>query len=370
MADLIADLIKVTPESLAEQVKAAYDNQSPLQIIGGGSKSFYGRKISAIPLSVAAYSGVINYEPSELLITARAGTPLREIEELLDAHGQMLGFEPPSFSDTATLGGTIACGISGPRRPYAGAVRDFVLGVTMINGKGEILKFGGQVMKNVAGYDVSRLMTGALGTLGVVLEISLKVIPKPAYEETRILPFNHQQMNTLLSDIGRQPVPVSATLLHNNLLFIRLSGAKAGVRAASAAIGGDTLQEANSFWEHLKEQQQPFFHQPRPLWRLSLPPAATATPEDLVEEESFIEWGGAQRWVYSRNDSALQQWAIENGGHASCFRDTGRDPFTSHRATEAVFSPLSPALFTLSKRIKECFDPGYILNPNRLYAGL
>lgn len=366
----MADLINVTPESLAEQVKTAHDNQSPLQITGGGSKSFYGRKINAAPLSVAAYSGVINYEPSELVITARAGTPLREIEKLLDAHGQMLGFEPPSFADTATLGGTIACGISGPRRPYAGAVRDFVLGVTIINGKGEILKFGGQVMKNVAGYDVSRLMSGALGTLGVLLEISLKVIPKPAYEETRVLPYNHSQMNTLLSDIGRQPVPVSATLLHNNLLFIRLSGAKAGVRAAAEMIGGDTLSEATRFWLQLKEQRQPFFQQARPLWRLSLPPALVAIPEDLAEEESFIEWGGAQRWVSSRNDDALQQWAAENGGHASCFRDSSRDLSTTHRSADKVFSPLNPVLFALNKRIKDSFDPQHILNPNRLYAGL
>jgi glycolate oxidase FAD binding subunit len=366
----MADSINATPESLAEQVKNAHDNQSPLQIMGSGSKSFYGRNINAIPLSVAAYSGVINYEPSELVITARAGTPLREIENLLDEQGQMLGFEPPSFTDTATLGGTIACGISGPRRPYAGAARDFVLGVTIINGKGEILKFGGQVIKNVAGYDVSRLMTGAQGSLGVLLDISLKVIPKPAYEETRVLPYSHQQMNTLLSDIGRKPVPVSATLLHNNSLYIRLSGAKAGVQAAASAIGGDTLQNADPFWQQLKEQQQPFFYQQRPLWRVSLPPAAAVIPGDLIEEESFIEWGGAQRWVYSRNDNKLQEWAIKNGGHASCFRDAKRDPSLSHSADETVFSSLSPALFALSKRIKDSFDPAHILNPNRLYTGL
>jgi glycolate oxidase FAD binding subunit len=363
----------ITARTLAEQVSAAYKNRSPLIILGGSSKAFYGRRTTGTKLSVTGYSGVINYEPSELVITARAGTPLKEIEELLAEHGQMLGFEPPSFSDSATLGGTVACGISGPRRPYAGAVRDFVLGATIINGKGEILKFGGQVMKNVAGYDVSRLMTGALGTLGVLLEISLKVIPKPAFEETRILPYNHQQMSTLLSTLGRQPIPISATYLYNNLLYIRFSGAKAGVVSATENIGGDALRQAELFWHQLKEQRLPYFSQDRTLWRVSLPPSAPRIPDLLVDTESITEWGGAQRWVYPKDTDALQQWASDNGGHASCFRNrcgASNSKANSSDANGSTFSPLSPALLTLSKRIKNSFDPHNILNPGRLYKDL
>ncbi len=363
----------ITARTLAEQVSAAYKNRSPLIILGGSSKAFYGRRTTGTKLSVTGYSGVINYEPSELVITARAGTPLKEIEELLAEHGQMLGFEPPSFSDSATLGGTVACGISGPRRPYAGAVRDFVLGATIINGKGEILKFGGQVMKNVAGYDVSRLMTGALGTLGVLLEISLKVIPKPAFEETRILPYNHQQMSTLLSTLGRQPIPISATYLYNNLLYIRFSGAKAGVVSAAENIGGDVLRQAELFWHQLKEQRLPYFNQDRTLWRVSLPPSAPRIPDLLVDTESITEWGGAQRWVYPKDTDALQQWASDNGGHASCFRNrcgASNSKANSSDANGSTFSPLSPALLTLSKRIKNSFDPHNILNPGRLYKDL
>jgi glycolate oxidase FAD binding subunit len=363
----------ITAKTLAEHVSAAYEQKSPLIITGGSSKAFYGRHTTGTKLSVSEYRGVISYEPSELVITARAGTPLKEIEELLAEHGQMLGFEPPSFSDTATLGGTVACGISGPRRPYAGAARDFVLGATIINGKGEILKFGGQVMKNVAGYDVSRLMTGALGTLGVLLDISLKVIPKPAVEETRILPYDHQQMSTLLSSLGRQPIPVSATYLYNNLLYVRFSGAKAGVVSAAENIGGDVLRQADLFWHQLKEQRLPYFNQDRSLWRVSLPPNAPCIPHLIVDTESITEWGGAQRWVYPKDTDALQQWASKNGGHANCFRnrpDASNNKVSSSDTTGSSFSPLSPALLALSKRIKHSFDPHNILNPGRLYADL
>ncbi|BBB30272.1 glycolate oxidase subunit GlcE [Neptunomonas japonica] len=363
----------ITARTLAEQISAAYEQKSSLIITGGNSKAFYGRHTKGFELSIAGYSGILNYEPSELVITARAGTPLKEIEELLAEHGQMLGFEPPSFSDTATLGGTIACGISGPRRPYAGAVRDFVLGATIINGKGDILKFGGQVMKNVAGYDVSRLMTGALGTLGVLLDISLKVIPKPAVEETRILPYDHQQMSTLLSTLGRQPIPLSATYLHKNLLYVRFSGAKAGVVSAAENIGGDVLRQADLFWHQLKEQRLPYFNQDRSLWRVSLPPNAPCVPDLIVDTESVTEWGGAQRWVYPKDTNALQQWASDNGGHASYFRnrpDANNCQVSSNDTNGSSFSPLSPALLTLSKRIKHSFDPHNILNPGRLYADL
>lgn len=347
--------------SLADQVRQAFENREPLAIAGGGSKAFYGRPVVGERLSLGGYQGIVSYEPSELVITARAGTPLRTIEAVLAEQGQMLGFEPPHYAANATLGGTIACGLSGPRRPYSGAARDFVLGVTMINGKGEILRFGGQVMKNVAGYDVSRLMCGAQGTLGVLLEISLKVIPMPAVEETRVLSCNEQQMQTLLSNLGRQPLPLSASLLHDHQLYIRLSGTATGVASAAQIIGGDRFS-ADQFWHQVKEQQHPFFDTTQTRWRLSLPPAAAAIPDEIAAQQ-LIEWGGAQRWIYSEADhNQITQWAEANGGHATAV-DRGMNGHTR-------FHPLSNALLPLSQRIKQSFDPAGILNPGRLYPYL
>lgn len=355
-------------KEFAEYVRQAYEKKQPLQIQGGNSKSFYGREVCGETLSLRNYQGIINYEPSELVITARAGTPLHIIETALAEQGQMLGFEPPAYGSDATLGGTIACALSGPRRPYSGAARDFVLGITLINGRGELLKFGGQVMKNVAGYDVSRLMCGAQGTLGILLDITLKVVPIPAYEETHIIQADEPQMQQLLSELGRKPLPLSATALDNNLLYIRLSGARAGVEAAAQLIGGDLLDanEADTYWRQIKEQQHDFFKDTgetgHSLWRMSLAPATVAIPAHLASEQ-LIEWGGALRWIYSDVDSeALHQWARQQNGHASQIRFNGPH--------NQVFQPLSPALHKLSQRIKQSFDPDRILNPGRLYADL
>lgn len=353
-----------TAQELADQVREAFQHAQPLRIIGSGSKAFYGRPVEGKPLQVNQFQGIINYEPSELVITAKAGTPLHIIEATLAEQGQMLGFEPPYFSPTATLGGTIACGLSGPRRPYSGAVRDFVLGVTMINGKGEILRFGGQVMKNVAGYDVSRLMCGAQGTLGVLLDISLKVIPKPTIEQTLQLACNQQQMQTLLSQLGRQPLPISATLLHNDRLSIRLSGTEPGVRAAALKIGAESLSETEPLWQQLKEQQHTFFGASDTYIRLSLPPAAPSVPEHLVTDQ-LIEWGGSQRWVrpqHSSDIATLTEWAASYGGHTTVIDRRAKNI--------AQFHPLSRPLLQLSQRIKASFDPARILNPGRLYPDL
>lgn len=348
--------------SLAAQIEQAAADKTPLQPQGSGSKAFYGEPTEATPLYLGEHRGIINYEPSELVITARAGTPLKEIEQQLEQQGQMLGFEPPRFSDNATLGGTIACGLSGPRRPYAGAVRDFVLGVTLMNGQGQLLTFGGQVMKNVAGYDLSRLMCGALGTLGILLEISLKVIPKPHYEETRLITADFSQMQRLLADIGHKPFPVSATLHENQRLFIRLSGAQGGVSEASQHIGGERLSDNELPWQGIKEQQHTFFNQSAPLWRLSLPPMAPDVPASLCDGTPLTEWGGALRWLYSQQGDQLQQWAKTNGGHATCFRN----PLPGSK----IFTPLSPPLLALHQRLKARFDPAGILNPGRLYPNL
>lgn len=359
-------------KEFADRIRQAYATKKPLHLQSGNSKAFYGRPVSGEILALSHYQGIINYEPSELVITARAGTPLHVIEATLAEQGQMLGFEPPTYGSTASLGGTIACGLSGPRRPFSGAARDFVLGITLINGKGEILKFGGQVMKNVAGYDVSRLMCGAQGTLGVLLDITLKVVPMPAYEETRVLSATESQMQTLLSELGRKPLPLSATLLEDDRLYIRLSGARAGVKAAAQLIGGDQLDNttAEHTWQQIKEQQHPFFNRARndnrPLWRVSLAPATSAIPAQLADEQ-LIEWGGALRWIYSGDDNdgendSLRQWAQQHNGHANQLRFDGpHDQF---------FQPLPSVLHRLSLRIKQSFDPAGILNPGRLYSDL
>lgn len=347
-------------QHLREAVLQAAAEKSPVRIVGGNSKAFYGRVVQGRPLDLAGHCGIVDYEPTELVITARAGTPLREIEAALAERGQMLAFEPPYFVETATLGGTVACGLSGPRRPYTGAVRDFVLGIKLLNGKGEILKFGGQVMKNVAGYDLSRLMVGSLGLLGVILEVSLKVLPRPAMELTLV----HQ---CLLSDAieminrwGSKPYPISATCHHGNYLYVRLSGMANGVRAASRQIGGDIIEEGQDIWSPLREQEHPFFAGNRPLWRLSFPPA---TAPLALSGEWLVEWGGAQRWLRSEATAErIRQITSVAGGHAVLFRGGDRQG--------QVFHPLEPVLKQLHHRLKQGFDPQNIFNPGRMYPDL
>ena len=348
----------LSAEELAEQVTHAYREKQPLRILGGGSKALQGHPVSGNKLCLSHYQGIINYEPSELVITARAGTPLHTIEAALAEQGQMLGFEPPLCGNTATLGGTIACGLSGPRRPYSGAARDFVLGCRIINGKGELLNFGGQVMKNVAGYDVSRLMCGAQGTLGVLLDISLKVIPRPQQERSLSLQCDEIQATSLLSRLGRQPLPISATRYQDGQLCIRLSGSESAVTAATTLIGGELLPQGDQLWQQLREQQHPFFKQQR-YWRLSLPPACKPIPGELVTEQ-LIEWGGAQRWIRSEAiPEQIWNWAKQQGGHATLYTPDG-----------AYHQPLEHGLYMLSQQLRQSFDPHWILNPGRLYTEL
>lgn len=338
-------------------IRAAADGAS-FKIVGGGSKDFYGRAADGEELALAGHCGIVRYEPTELFITARAGTPLREIETALAVQGQMLGFEPPHFGGSATLGGTIACGLSGPRRPYAGAARDFVLGVRMLNGKGEVLRFGGEVMKNVAGYDVSRLMVGALGTLGVLLELSLKVLPRPALELTLVQECSSVQALERCTRWSGQPWPLSATAHLDGRLYIRLSGAANAVRAAAPKLGGEPMVAAASLWQDLREQIHPFFagHEP-PLWRISVPPATP--PLGLVGEELW-EWGGAQRWLRGELSApAVRAAAMAAGGHATLFRGGDRQ--------SPVFHPLFPMALELHRRLKQSFDPHGLFNPGRLY---
>lgn len=346
----------MTVEHLQATILAAAGAQTPLSIRGGNSKQFYGRACSGEPLSIAEHQGIVTYEPSELVITARAGTPLATIEATLAEQGQCLAFEPPHFGEHATWGGCIACGLSGPARPYQGAVRDFVLGVRCLNGKGELLRFGGQVMKNVAGYDISRLMVGALGTLGVLLEISCKVLPKAAEEVTLVMNTTLEQALEHMQYWGNQNIPLTASCFEGDrLLLLRLAGSH--IQSEMAKIPAEKMHDGPQFWTDLREHKLAFFAgESPPLWRLSLP---IGTPHLALEGSWLIEWGGALRWLRSDLPAQIiRQHVAQAGGHATLFRGGDRH--------SAVFHPLPAALDKLHQRLKMQFDPQAILNPQRL----
>ncbi|WP_018076677.1 glycolate oxidase subunit GlcE [Thiobacillus denitrificans] len=339
-----------------ERIRAAHAESTPLILQGGGSKAFYGNTDEGEILSTRTLTGVVDYQPKELVLTARAGTPLTEIEALLAEQNQMLAFEPPHFGGAATLGGSIAAGLSGPRRPHAGAARDFVLGVRIIDGTGQPLRFGGQVIKNVAGYDVSRLMVGALGTLGLITEISLKVLPQPATETTLQFELDEAAAILRMNQWAGQPLPLSASSWHAGLLTVRLSGAASAVHAAQAKLGGDPLNDAAAFWQRLRDQATPFFDK-RPLWRLAVKPT---TPPLKLGDALWVEWGGAVRWLASeRPAAALRAAAQTAGGHATLFR--GDAP------PDGVFTPLAPAMLTLHRALKQRFDPKGLFNRGRMH---
>jgi glycolate oxidase FAD binding subunit len=336
-----------------EQIHAA---SGPLRIRGGGSKDFYGNALRGEVLDTRSHVGIVAYEPSELVITARCGTPLAEIEAALAQKGQMLAFEPPRFGDGATIGGVVAAGLSGPRRASAGAVRDYVLGVHLLDGAGHLLHFGGQVMKNVAGYDVSRLMAGSLGTLGLILDVSLKVLPRPAAEATLRFEMPQGRAITVLNEWGGKPLPISASAWQDETLHLRLSGAKAAVAEAAARLGGERVDDgdAASLWAGLRDQSADLFAA-GPLWRIAVP--GSAAPLDLPGVV-LIEWGGGQRWLRSEAPAAdVRAAAAKAGGHATLFR--GGDK------SGGAFHPPAPALAALNERVRRALDPDGIFDTGR-----
>jgi glycolate oxidase FAD binding subunit len=347
-------------EQLAQRIRQAAQTRAPLCIRGAGSKDFYGQSLAGDLLDVSEYRGIVDYEPTELVITARAGTPIADIEAVLAEHNQLLCFEPPRFAGKGTLGGALAAGLSGPRRPYAGAARDLVLGLRVLDGRGENLMFGGQVIKNVAGFDVSRLLVGSMGTLAVLLDISLKTLPRSPMETTLRFALSEQEALDATNRWAGKPLPISATCYTDGALTIRLSGAHAAVSAARKSLGGEALDETHRFWDSIRDQSAAFFTNATTLWRVSLP--STAPPLHLTQRQ-LVEWGGALRWISGDLDAIkLRESVAALGGHATLFRTKTK--------SAPVFHPLAPALAAIHRKLKAAMDPQGIFNPGRMYPDL
>ena len=354
-------------QAIQEQIKDAAARGAKLNIQGHGSKAFYGHAPVGELLDMRRIAGITSYEPSELVVTVKAGTPILELETALAEQGQHLAFEPPRFENGAgTVGGMVAAGLSGPARAAVGSVRDHVLGVTMLNGRGEAMSFGGTVMKNVAGYDLSRLMAGSMGVLGVIVEVSLKVLPFPMAHATLRFDLDQPQALMQLNRWGGLPLPINASAWWDGALVLRLAGASAAVDTATKALGGDLIPEdlAQPFWAGLRDHGDEFFigaeravQGGASLWRLSLPQTAPALN---LHGEQLIEWGGAQRWVATPVPAAqVRETAAKVGGHATLFRALDKSP--------GVFAPLSPPLARIHRELKASFDPQGVFNPGRLY---
>jgi len=344
-------------ENLVEQVKQALAGRTPLKIRGGNSKAFLGRTSDGIELDTRPHRGIVNYDPTELVITARAGTPLAELEAALNASGQMLPFEPPLAERGATLGGVIATGLSGPRRPWVGAARDFVLGIRVITGPGQHLRFGGEVMKNVAGYDLSRLFAASFGCLGVLTEVSMKVLPKPRCITTLALQLTPENALTRLAEWGQQPLPISAAAHDGDALYLRLEGGEGSLNNARAQLGGEIAD--SDYWYQLNAHRLSFFADSRPLWRLSLP---HHTPLFELPGPQLIDWGGAQRWLKSDAPAdAIRAIVRVHGGSSTCY---------TQGITDIPFEPLPERLLRYHRQLKSKLDPHGLFNPGRMYPDL
>lgn len=366
MADLTTEFVS--------EIRAAAAAGHTLNIEGAGSKRWYGNPVVAQQaLATTGHTGIVDYDPAELVLTARCGTTLAEIESTLAKNGQMLAFEPPRYAQESTLGGAVATALSGPCRPFVGGVRDFVLGMHVIDGKGDVLKFGGQVMKNVAGYDVSRLMTGALGTLGLITQVSLKVLPLSVAKATLRFELPEAEAIQRVNEWSGKPLPLTASAWENGILHIRLTGARAAVDSAIQQMRGVLLDvpSADALWEGLRDQTHAFFcdaeemNAGQTLWRLSLPAIAPVVTSDQISgaDHQLIEWGGGQRWLWSdASGDVIRNVARQLGGHAVRFNNQHGDGET--------FAQPPAALMAIHRRLKQTFDPQGVFNPGRLYQGL
>ena len=363
---------------VVDGVATARATRTPLQLRGHGSKAFYGETPRGDVLDLVTLSGIARYEPTELVVTVRAGTPIAELETALAEHGQCLAFDPPRFQRAddsgraapgrGTVGGMVAAGLAGPSRAAVGGVRDFVLGAALLNGDGEVLRFGGEVMKNVAGYDVSRLLVGSLGILGPILELSLKVLPTPPARTTLRFEWPQAQALAQLQRWAGQPLPLRASAWWSDMLVVQLAGADAAVRAATQALGGDIVDAAlaERFWTDLRDQHDEFFGAAAEavktgatLWRVSVAPHA---PPLVIAGEQLIEWHGGQRWIVNESDApTMRMLAAAAGGHATAFRGS---------KAGGAFSPLPAPLQRIHRELKARFDPDRLFNPGRLYPDL
>jgi len=348
-------------DTLQQTLQEALENLAPFNIQGGGSKDFLGKGTAANTVSTLEHTGIVSYEPTELVVSVRAGTPLDDLIDELAANGQRLPFEPPQHAG-ATIGGVLACGLSGPARPFTGSARDYVLGVRLLNGKAQHLRFGGDVMKNVAGYDVSRLQIGAYGSLGLLLDASMKVLPLPQYEVTLVASKSQQNDYSTISGLAQRPLPVTAAAVLGDTQYIRLSGTELAVKAAAQQLEGDIDDTANHFWAKLRDQQLDFFSTDstdKTLWRISVAEYADALP---LEGEWLYDWAGAQRWLCTNEPPERVFNAAANaGGHAIRY---GAD----NAATR--FQPLAGTALMLQQRLRDSFDAERLFNPGHFHPEL
>ena len=371
--------------ALREQILNAAKTNTPLSIEGGGTKSWYGNPNQFEKLDTRSYSGILEYQPEELVITACAGTPLKEIEAALQEKNQVLAFEPPHFGEQATFGGAIAAGLAGPGRISVGNFRDFVLGARILDGKGQDLSFGGKVMKNVAGYDVSRLLPGSMGTLSLLLEASVKVLPKPAATATLRCRISQEGALKVLNEWAGQPLPVSASCWVGNdedidgELTIRLAGAAAAVKAAiplmSSLVNAHEIftETAEVFWNDLREHKLSSFTSlgaEQTLYRLALPAACGPLTFPNSSNHVVLEWHGQQRWIKAAGDEAtftsIKQLANSHGGHASRFRQGANVDPSFQRFTLLSEQAHSKALEAVQARLRSAFDPAGVFATKRL----
>lgn len=353
-------------QALQQQVREAQQSRTPLRIMGGDSRGFLPQSRAKQPLNLSQHHGVLQYQPEELVITLRAGTPLGEVTTLLQSHQQQLAFDPPRFSANSTIGGAVATAMAGPGRPWQGGVRDHLLGAKVLSGSGELLSFGGEVVKNVAGYDLFRPMAGAYGTLGVMLELSIKTLPQSAMEYHAVLESMEEEALHTMQQIRQQNLPLSGLCWHQNEIHLRLSGTAVELEQYIPKLQqqGFTPQQGSPFWQQLRDQQLELFNSTDPIWRISLPPTAPALSQLRCSDEleQILNWGGAERWIRGIvPESRLRSEVEALGGHATLLRN----------ATPEMerFHPRPPLIQRIEQQLRTTMDPAGILNPGIFSTG-